>query len=89
MTKAENLLNDLRYHLQNTPASVNLKTMQVPHGSEMRSARRQNLKLAWEDAWNHTRLKLSVKWLFTDLLGHDAVTCGTHAENHFTIVSLL
>ena len=61
MTKAENLLNDLRYHLQNT-CIRQPKTMQVPHGLEMRSALRQNLKLAWEDAWNHTRLKLSVKW---------------------------
>ena len=26
-------------------------------------AGRQNLKLAWEDAWNHGRTKLSVKWL--------------------------
>ena len=30
---------------------------------EVRAARRQNLKLAWEDAWNHGRIKLSVKWL--------------------------
>ena len=30
---------------------------------EVRGARRQNLKLAWEDAWNHARIKLSVKWL--------------------------
>ena len=25
----------------------------------------------------------------TDLLGHDAVTCGAQAENHITMVSLL
>ena len=30
---------------------------------EVRSAHRQNLKLAWEDAWNHGRIKLSVKCL--------------------------
>ena len=30
---------------------------------EVRAAHRQNLKLAWEDAWNHARIKLSVKWL--------------------------
>ena len=30
---------------------------------EVRGAHRQNLKLAWEDAWNHARIKLSVKWL--------------------------
>ena len=28
---------------------------------EVRLARGQNLKLAWEDAWNHTRIKLTVK----------------------------
>ena len=30
---------------------------------EVSLARRQNLKLAWEDAWNIGRKKLSVKWL--------------------------
>ena len=30
---------------------------------EVSSARRQNLKLAWEDAWNHEKMELSVKWL--------------------------
>ena len=30
---------------------------------EVRGAHRQNLKLAWEDAWNHAKTKLSVKWL--------------------------
>ena len=30
---------------------------------EVSLARRQNRKLAWEDAWNHGRINLSVKWL--------------------------
>ena len=30
---------------------------------EVSLARRQNLKLAWENAWNHRRIKLTVKWL--------------------------
>ena len=30
---------------------------------EVSLARRQNLKLAWEDAWNHAKMELSVKWL--------------------------
>ena len=49
---------------------------------EVSLARRQNLKLAWEDAWNHEKMELSVNSLRsgityryrTDLLGHDAVT---------------
>ena len=32
-------------------------------GFEVSLARRQNLKLAWEDAWNHGKMELSVKWL--------------------------
>ena len=28
---------------------------------EINLARRQNIKLAWEDAWNHGRYNLSVK----------------------------
>ena len=30
---------------------------------EVRLACRQNRKLAWEDAWKHRRIKLSVEWL--------------------------
>ena len=36
---------------------------------EVSLARRQNLKLGWEDAWNHAGIKLSVKWVSHDLLG--------------------
>ena len=58
---------------------------------EVRLAHRRKLELAWEDAWNPKKIKPSVKWLSyrTDLLGHDAVTCGAQAKNHFTIVVLL
>ena len=30
---------------------------------EVTLARRPYLKLAWEDAWNHGRMQLSVTWL--------------------------
>ena len=58
---------------------------------EVSLARRQNLKLAWEDAWNHAGMKLSVKWLSHGLSGHDAVimTCSAQAENHVTMVTIV
>ena len=43
---------------------------------EVRSARRQNLKLAWEDAWNHRKMNLTVKWLSHRSIG----PCGMFAK---------
>ena len=57
---------------------------------EVSLARRQNLKLTWEDAWNHGRIELSVKWLShrSVIVRHD-MRRATGESFYRVIVSLL
>ena len=56
----------LRQYL--TPSLTHVTSVACVSGSaarcfEVSLARSQNLKLAWEDAWNQEKMELSVKWL--------------------------
>ena len=50
-----------------TQYNASTESLALSHRLEVRGARRQNLKLAWEDAWNHARIKLL----------HRLYTCGS------------